>query len=104
MSILHNVIVYVGLKIATSKTKNHELIWFRKLLGKNTYQNSGVCSVTKAKYKHEVLFISSVHDLDAFFFLTLALVTLTQLSTSGKGTARWHSTALRVRREYLNLE
>jgi hypothetical protein len=37
MSILHNVIVYVGLEIATSTIrKEHELIWFRKLLGKNT--------------------------------------------------------------------
>jgi len=79
--------------------KENELIWLRKLLGKNTYQNSSVCSVTKVKYKHEVLFKSSVHDLDAFVFPTLALVTLTQRSTSGKGTARWHSAALRVRRE-----
>lgn len=75
----------------------------RKQLDKNAYQNSSVCSVTKGKYKHEVLFKCSVRNLDAFVFPTLVLVTLTQRSTSGKGTARWLSAALTVGREYLNL-
>jgi hypothetical protein len=91
MSILRNVIVHVGRKIATSKIRKHEQIGLRKQLGKNTFQNSSVGSVTEGKYKHEVLFIFSVRDLAAAVFPTHVLVTLTQRSTSGKGTARWHS-------------
>jgi hypothetical protein len=76
------------LQLLRQKKNEHELIWLRKLLRKITYQNSSVYSITKVKYKHEVLFKSSVHDIDAFVFPVLVLVTLTQRSPSGKGIAR----------------